>query len=122
MNAHCDEEGVVPSLPLVSGHKPLNASLIRSGRAPGVSYRNATRKCRFLTYTRSANPVSLAKEALLDAVLDRSIGPWMTNGRQAAHTTPVDADPRLRLSVAIAPYLLFITEHGDFSLASRRAF
>lgn len=61
-----------------------------------------------------------SKEALLDAVLDRSITSVMADVRAALEELPVTASPRERFRVAIATHLRAIIRHGDFALASRR--
>lgn len=61
-----------------------------------------------------------SKEALLDAVLDRSITSVMADVREALEELPDTARPRDRFRVAMATHLRAISRHGDFALASRR--
>jgi AcrR family transcriptional regulator len=61
-----------------------------------------------------------SKEALLDAVLDRSITSVMADVREALEELADTAAPRERFRVAIATHLRAIIQHGDFALASRR--
>ena len=61
-----------------------------------------------------------SKEALLDAVLERSIHNVMMEVREAVEKLPANADSRDRITAGIARHLRSIHIHGDFALASRR--
>ncbi|NYT63543.1 TetR/AcrR family transcriptional regulator [Alcaligenaceae bacterium] len=61
-----------------------------------------------------------SKEALLDAVLERSILQVTADVRAAVEKLPAQANPRERLEVAIATHIRSIKLNGDFALASRR--
>ncbi len=61
-----------------------------------------------------------SKQALLDAVLDRSITSVMAQVREALDQLPQEATPRERFCVAIATHIRSMVLHGDFALAGRR--
>ncbi|MFA7416767.1 MAG: TetR/AcrR family transcriptional regulator [Rhizobium sp.] len=61
-----------------------------------------------------------SKEALLDAVLERSINSVMAAVREAIRQLPADASPRERFRVSIATHSRVVVLHGDYALASRR--
>ena len=61
-----------------------------------------------------------SKEALLDAVLERSIVQVTTDVRDAVEGLPAEASSRERFQVAIATHIRSIKVNGDFALASRR--
>ncbi|MDB5819399.1 MAG: transcriptional regulator, TetR family [Rhizobacter sp.] len=61
-----------------------------------------------------------SKEALLDAVLDRSILSVLGEVREAVDRLPEGTPPRERIKTAIATHIRSIIVHGDYALASRR--
>jgi AcrR family transcriptional regulator len=61
-----------------------------------------------------------SKEALLEAVLERSIRSVMSDVRAAVDALPEKCSSREKFCVAIAAHVRSIILHGDFALASRR--
>ncbi len=96
----------------------IAAKMFREKGYAGTSVRDIVQKARIEPSALYYHYAS--KEALLDAVLERSIHGVMEAVRTALAELPSDASPRDRIGAAIATHLRAISVHGDFALASRR--
>lgn len=96
----------------------IAARMFRDKGYAGTSVRDIVKKARIEPSALYYHYAS--KEALLDAVLERSIQSVMDEVRTAVAGLPADASPRDRIGAAIATHLRAIGVHGDFALASRR--
>lgn len=96
----------------------IAAKLFREKGYAGTSVRDIVKKARIEPSALYYHYAS--KEALLDAVLVRSIQGVMDEVRAAVDALDESASPRARIAAAIATHLRAISVHGDFALASRR--
>jgi AcrR family transcriptional regulator len=96
----------------------IAAKLFREKGYAGTSVRDIVKKARIEPSALYYHYAS--KEALLDAVLERSIQGVMGEVHAAVDQLPEAAPPRERIAAAIAAHLRAISVHGDFALASRR--
>lgn len=96
----------------------IAAKLFREKGYAGTSVRDIVKKARIEPSALYYHYAS--KEALLDAVLERSIEGVRGEVHAAVDQLPEAAPPRERIAAAIAAHLRAISVHGDFALASRR--
>ncbi|CAN7770062.1 TetR/AcrR family transcriptional regulator [Pseudorhodoferax sp. LjRoot39] len=96
----------------------IAAKMFRDKGYAGTSIRDIVKKARIEPSALYYHYAS--KEALLDAVLERSIQAVHDEVRRAVEQLPANASPRERITAAIATHLRAIGVHGDFALASRR--
>jgi AcrR family transcriptional regulator len=96
----------------------IAAKLFRDKGYAGTSIRDIVKRARIEPSALYYHYAS--KEALLDAVLDRSIQSVAMEVRNAVNALLPMATPRQQIEAAIAAHIRSILIHGDFALASRR--